>query len=170
MSNKNCNHKVPCGCADSALTTPPPCNDTGNCAGEVCAESIGQKCVVYDNNSLVYSITGNDFEIQQGERLDEVIQRLLIFLNDPACAASAPVGVYASKVTVDSITLQWTGSDPAYTYSIDYTDGVSNFNTTSTTTTVSLLTLVPNTEYSITITTVDTSCASVTIKVKTKSL
>jgi hypothetical protein len=170
MSNKNCNHKVPCGCADSSLTTPPPCNDTGNCAGEVCAESIGQKCVVYDNNSLLYAISGNDFEIKQGERLDEVIQRLLIFLNDPTCAESAPVGLFASLVTVDSITLQWTGSDPAYTYSIDYTDGIAALNTTSTTTSVSLTGLVPDTEYSITVTTVDTSCASVTIKVKTKSL
>jgi hypothetical protein len=169
MSTKNCNHKVPCGCADSALTTPPPCNDTGDCAGEICADSIGQKCVVYDNNSLLYAIAGNNFEIKQGERLDEIIQRLLIFLNDPTCAESAPVGVYGTVVTKDSITLQWTGSDPAHTYSIEYTDGVSTLTTTSTTTSVSLTGLVPDTEYSITVTTVDTSCASVTIKIKTKT-
>ena len=98
------------------------------------------------------------------------MQRLLIFLNDPTCAESAPVGLFANLVTVDSITLQWTGSDPAYTYSIDYTDGIAALNTTSTTNSVSLTGLVPDTEYSITVTTVDTTCGSVTIKVKTKSL
>jgi len=168
MSNKNCNHKVPCGCGDSSLTTPPPCNSLGDCLGELCQESVGQKCVVYDNHSFTYDVNGTEFNVNQGDRLDEIIQKILIYLNDPTCINTAPFGMYATLVLKDSITLVWEGSD-IIGYNVTYTDGIAPITVSTLTKSITISALVPDTEYSITVVGQSTPlCPSVTIKIKTK--
>lgn len=53
MACKNCN-LVKCGCADSYLTTPPPCPTPEDCPDvQPCSEVFDSQCVVYTGDDIV---------------------------------------------------------------------------------------------------------------------
>lgn len=79
--SKNCEHKVPCGCGDQPLTTPPPCNTgTPECpTPDPCPETFCAGCVVYCGDTIV------DLGINQGDRMDVITQMLSLYLTNPGC-------------------------------------------------------------------------------------
>lgn len=50
---KDCGHKVPCGCKDTGLLTPPPCGDGIDCEGTPCSETFDAGCVYYTGQDIV---------------------------------------------------------------------------------------------------------------------
>lgn len=71
----NCNNK-PCGCEDTKLTSP----ITTYCKNqEPCEEAVFTECVEYNGNDIV------DIQINSGERLDETIKKLVLYLTNPTC-------------------------------------------------------------------------------------
>jgi len=169
--SKNCGHTVPCGCADKALVTPPPCDTSGECVGEPCSEIFCEECIAHCQETYQITIGGEIFTVTQGERLDDILQRLLIFMANPACAPTAAVGLGVLSKTSTTIKIAWTGSTTE-TYKIAYSDGVNPAG--SITVAVGLLSqeitgLIPDTTYTIGILTVSSGCNSVEMLVKTKA-
>lgn len=122
MSTKNCGHKVPCGCGDTALTTPPPCNTSGSCAGESCSELFDQRCIVYTGPDIqvYHNPSGENMSIASGERLDVILQYMLNVLGnsgDPETFTTQPYGLRISNVTSTGFTIEWSG-DAAEQYKI----------------------------------------------------
>lgn len=109
---KDCGHKVPCGCGDSALTTPAACNTSGPCEGEQCSELFDQQCIVYTGPEIRKSFNGTDFIIPKGMRLDHLIQKLLqAFSGDPEDLTDAAFGLRISNISSTGFTLTWKGND-----------------------------------------------------------
>jgi hypothetical protein len=50
---KDCGHKVPCGCKDTGLLTPPPCGDGIDCEGTPCSETFDADCVYYTGEDII---------------------------------------------------------------------------------------------------------------------
>lgn len=110
MSSKDCGHKVPCGCGDQSLTTPPPCNSSGDCAGEPCSELFNQQCIVYTGPNFNTIVGGEDFFVNTGDRLDAIIQKMMIGLTAvPADVATAAYGLRFTNITSTGFTLTWEG-------------------------------------------------------------
>lgn len=122
MSTKNCGHSVPCGCGDKALTTPPS-STTGACAGEPCSEIFCQECVAQCQESYAMVIGGFNFNVAKGERLDEIVQRLLVALADPDGMEFAAVGLRLVATTDEGFTITWSGLDTE-TYTLYHKKGV----------------------------------------------
>jgi len=77
-----CNHKVPCGCGDNALTTQAACG-TGlpNCpTPDPCPETFCAGCVVYCGEDIV------DLGIRNGDRMDTILQLMALNTINPGCA------------------------------------------------------------------------------------
>ena len=71
----NCQAK-PCGCEDTKLVSPV----TTTCStSELCDEIINFGCVKYTGNNI-YTI-----DIKNGERLDAVVKKLVLYLTNPNC-------------------------------------------------------------------------------------
>lgn len=109
MSSKDCGHKVPCGCGDKALTTPAACNTTEECAGEQCSELFDQECIVYTGPVMNAFIQGEDFIIAPGDRLDIILQKMLVAMkaNDPDDIANAPYGLRFRNITSTGFNVTW---------------------------------------------------------------
>lgn len=166
--SKNCGHKVPCGCGDQAFTTAPNCDDTGSCAGESCAEVFCQECITNCQPDTEFSISGNLFQYAKGARLDEVLQKLLVFLDDPTCVETVAVGLRATHIGKDKISLAWAGST-ANQYRVHWDDGVTPVDASAAgLLAYEIINLVPETEYTVYISTDNSACQSVTLKIKTK--
>lgn len=164
----SCNKKNPCGCGDKALTTPTPCAPGTPCAGETCAEIQCMDCVAYCQDSIVFNVQGVDFEIERGERLMTTIQKLLAFMNDPACADRVATDVVGISKTDTSITIGWNPGNDLYV--VEWAGGNANGESpvqSSTTTQYKIENLVSNTEYTIHVRNEADTCKSVTIKITT---
>ena len=122
---KDCGHKVPCGCGDSALTTPAACNTSGPCEGEQCSELFDQQCIVYTGPEIQKNLPGGGtMIIPTGMRLDHLIQKMLqIFSGDPEDLTEAAYGLRVSNITSTGFTLTWEGND-AVSYQV-YANQVS---------------------------------------------
>ena len=168
--NKNCGHKVPCGCKDSGLTTPPPCNESGPCAGEQCAELMCQECISHCQYPMEATINGGTFSVERGMRLDQVLQKLFVFLDDSACADLVATGLRITDVGTDQITVSWSG-DAAQAWVVNWDDGTPlTANVSAGSFKYTITNLAPDTEYSIWIDTQGQNCSSVVLKVRTKEL
>jgi len=115
-----CKHTVPCGCGDKALTTPPPCNTSGPCAGEPCAELFSNQCIVYTGPTVEKSINGALFTINTGDRIDATLQKLMQALSstDPEDIIDAAAAVRVTDITSTGFTVTFEGLD-ANTYTIN---------------------------------------------------
>jgi hypothetical protein len=169
MSNKDCGHKVPCGCGDGALKSAPPCSEA-NCAGENCAEVFCQECIANCQPEIEYVIGESTFVIPAGARLDSILQKLLVFMNDPLCAEVTALGLKTTSIGTDSITIAWDESSiPGISYTINWeTGGNTVQENVQDITSYTINNLAPDTEYSIYIETNNAPCVSVTLKIKTK--
>ena len=126
---KDCGHSVPCGCGDKALTTPPPCNVSGPCAGEKCSELFDQQCIVYTGPELRKEINGADFVILKGQRVDALIQKTLQALSstDSEDFTDAPSNIQISNITSTGFTVTWEGDDALdYTFNAQQVVGAVN--------------------------------------------
>jgi len=164
---KNCKHTVPCGCGDYPLGTPPPCNESGPCAGELCSEVFCEECIVHCQPEITFSINQNEFNIPQGERLDETLQRLFVFLNDPSCITTAAYGLKMLFKTSSSVSLKWK-CDLTLDYTLYWQEGLNVYSTSIVgLDTYQIINLIPDTEYTIWLECEDTTCESVRMKIKT---
>lgn len=130
----NCTKCEPnkCGCSDAALTNPCTYTDCGP-SGERCQESLGAECVVWTGaTSEVINGSGENFVISEGERLELILQRVMLVLADGlgACTSStgfhAPWNLYFGTVTNNSIQILWAGEDPTTTsVSIEMDDAIT---------------------------------------------
>ena len=102
-----------CGCADSALTTPCSYTDCGP-TGERCVESFCAECITWCGPATeVTDGSGNTFVVNEGERMEQIIQRVMLVLANGlgACTSSngfhAPWNVYFGKVNSNDIEIVW---------------------------------------------------------------
>ena len=167
----DCGHKVPCGCKDTAFASAPPCNDTGNCAGEPCAEVFCVECIQQCQPDYLQSIGGNDFIVTQGLSVHAMFQKLLIFLEDGACALTAVLGLRVLSKTDTTIKIAWDLQQIADTHQIFWTDGVTPGNqvVVAAVDSYQLSGLLPDTEYTIYVNHVTSGCSSVSMTVKTNA-
>lgn len=172
-----------CGCEDTALTTNlnclPACPNP-----EPCAETFSDCCVVHTNDTFFFYIdeeTPQGFTINKGDRMCEILQKLLIYFQNPGCvdptsACNSVVGLQSVSVTSNTINIQWNSAIGATGYILQIklsTDPLFTNTTLPGLITATVIGgLIPNTEYDIRIATICTNppnpdCFSVTIKVKT---
>lgn len=165
----NCGNK-PCGCAEEALTTGSPCNNTGDCEKEPCSELFCEECIIHCQPEISVPLPNNEiFTIAQGARWDEIIQRLMILSSNPSCINDAPVGLRLMCKTTTSIRIQWVPSTTCPTeYEVSWTKSNTQTNIgTTENTEFEIINLTPNTEYAITVTDKVSGCSSVTMKILT---
>lgn len=107
MSEK-CNHNVPCGCDDVGLTTQAACaTGTPECPSpDPCPETFCAGCVVYCGDTIV------DVGINKGDRMDVIMQRLALFLTNPACITPITSGA----ITLLTITTIGAGYTPSQSF------------------------------------------------------
>lgn len=115
-----CDNKL-CGCADKAISTAPPCGqNTDYCPEpEPCAETFSAGCIVYAGDTIV------DSNITQGDRLDVILQKLTIWLTNPACIDNvgncfSPLGLKSTFISQNVIKISWEPSLGASQYYIQY--------------------------------------------------
>lgn len=160
----NCGNRSGCGCSEQPLSTQPPNNTTGDCTKESCAELFCEECIVHCQPEIQLG----DIVIEQGARLNEILQKLLLYVVSPDCVLTTPIIKFGCK-TSTSITMSWTGCS-ACTNSYRITWTTNNIDTTATTAAqeYTITNLLPNTTYLIKVTNLDTACESVIMKIKTK--
>jgi hypothetical protein len=152
MSSTNCGkcNKLNCGCSGHGLTT--PCSYT-NCSdpnAEYCDSLECLSCVTNCKVAFSVNINGVILKVEQGERLSETLQNILLYLQNPAAVTLAPYNIGISAVTNTSITVTWDQAS-VYSVSVQYklTD-VSAWRTATLDTSgdsFEITGLIPSTEY-----------------------
>ena len=116
----NCTKCSPnkCSCKDSALTNPCSYTECPSTA-ERCDESVSPACVTWTGpETLVENAIGSTFVIQPGERLEQILQRMMLVLADGLDGPThgnasshfhAPLNLYIGTITSSSIELLWSG-------------------------------------------------------------
>lgn len=175
-TNDKCKIKK-CGCTDTGLTTPTPCeHDTVSCPDpDPCPETFSDECVVHTGDEIV------ELGILQGDRLDDILQLLALWYTNPSCVqpgvgCSSPLGLHSIGITTTTIKLGWNPTTTALGYEVEYRE-VTNLSWTVNpqvlTTVDTIGGLLPATSYYIRVKPVcllPSLCYSVTIRVTTKTL
>ncbi len=178
-TDKKCGHSVPCGCEDTPLTTGTPCETgTPDCpAPDPCPETFCDECLVHCTDTIV------DSGIQQGERLDVILQRLTLWILNPGCvtpgaSCQSALGLKSTSISTSTIAVQWLPVSTATGYTVEYKQASAvtwilnpvKIPSANPIETDSIGGLLPNTEYHIRVNTTcaSGSCYSVIILVKTK--
>jgi len=120
--NSNCKCKsTPCSCADKAIPVAPPCDQgTVDCPdAEPCGEVFAAECIVYTGDTIV------DVDIQKYDRLDSIIQRLVLMITNPACISplttcQSVVDLESSYIGPSIIKVKWLASPTATSYRVEY--------------------------------------------------
>jgi hypothetical protein len=123
-----------------------------------------------------------DLDIKKGDRVDKVIQKLVLAITNPGCAlpsttCNAVTGIASTTITSSIINLTWLVALGAVNYSVEYKEissptWIVNPVLGPTITNDYISGLLPSTEYHIRVNTICSggNCYSVTIKVKTKAV
>lgn len=115
MSCSSCNNgstkSSPCACKDHGLVT--PCSYT-NCQRknqtETCEDIQCSACVGWCQNSFCVTNAANQtFCVNKGEKLDFILQKLVLFVANPGCWNSNIAHLFVDTVTNNSIKLMWDG-------------------------------------------------------------
>ena len=178
-----CNPKKACGCYDTALHA--PCSYTDCSVGsERCEDVQCAECVTYCGTSFQVVKGADVFQINEGDRLDMILQKLsLIMINGfGECNADnlhhAPYNVYATQITNTTATILWNAESSLTTGISVYYDTVlspsgwvlaNSVPVAPTVLTYMLENLTPATQYKIKLTSTDGSemCDSVEILITT---
>lgn len=169
--------KKDCGCV-KGFTTAIVCENTlPECPNpDPCSETFNAACIVYMGDEIV------DLNIKQGDRLDIILQKLVLVATNPGCGlpntgCNSVIGLATTSVSSSIIRLKWLVASGALNYSVEYREVTSltwllNPALGPTATTDYISSLLPRTEYYIRVNTICTTgnCYSLTIKVKTKSI
>ena len=116
-----------CGCEDKGLTTGPSCaQGTPLCPNpEPCAETFSDCCIIHNGDTIVSG--PNDpvqlFPIIQGERVCDIFQKMVLWLNDPdnvIGACPSIIGIKSMSVTSTTIQVGWNLSSSATGYTVGY--------------------------------------------------
>tara|TARA_R100000988_G_C4000060_1_gene168424 strand:- start:152 stop:700 length:549 start_codon:yes stop_codon:yes gene_type:complete len=101
----------PCACRDHAMTTPCSYNNCDRKATtELCEDLQCAECVSYcQDNFCVTNTNGQTFCVNKGERLDFILQKMALFVKDPACWNSNIAHIWADTVTNTTVKLMWSG-------------------------------------------------------------
>ncbi len=177
MACTSCGNNRSCGCSDKAFTTVPTftCPPDVNCPSpEICSEFTDANCVLYSGYGIV------DLNINTGDRLNSIIQKLTLLATNPGCMTSTTCrsidNLIITKVTNTTIVPQWTLISTAINYQVEFKLATDTLWTllpivSSTITTDTISTLIPNTNYYVRVNTFCSvgNCYSVTLLVKTLS-
>lgn len=113
MACKKCGHtkSSPCACQDHGLTTPCSYSDcTRKAETETCEDIQCLECVSYCQDSFCVTNSANQiFCVNKGEKLDLVLQKLVLFVANPSCWNSNIAHLFTGAVTQTSIELFWQG-------------------------------------------------------------
>ena len=118
MSSTNCGkcNKLNCGCSGHGLTT--PCNYK-NCSdpnAEYCDSVECMSCISNCGRAFSVEIGGVTIKVEEGERLRETIQNILLYLKNPQATTLAPYNVNVSVLVANSLTVRW---DQASAYGVE---------------------------------------------------
>lgn len=168
---KNCGHNTPCGCSDAALTTPPPCDTSGECTpnASACAETFCLGCATYCEENMEGNVAGQTFIFKKGQNLNGIVQALIAVINDPQCGSATAIDLRIIGSTSDSLTIAWTSLLPICS-TVEWDNGGGPVTSPLLSETVNQYTitgLLSDTEYKIRILTDGAPCASVTLITKT---
>lgn len=178
MACTTCNSKDRCGCADSALTLGPNfSNDPTVCPpnSETCTELFDMACVCYGGDDIV------EFDIQRGDRMDEVLQKLILGIRNPGCAVfedpttcQSPINLTIANLTDATFSISWDTVVSAVSYTVEYklATAVSwslNPSVTAPLVVDTVIGLLPDTIYDIRVNAICAagSCYSLNIRIKT---
>ena len=140
------NNKKNCGCASKGITTDYSCVEPPVCQKEPCSEIFATQCIV-NTEKISVLINGTSVTIEQNERLDSIIQKLLLCFANPTRANAPKLRILA--MSSSSITIGWSGeSDGAYTVSRE-TDGIVSTEIVKNMLQYTFINLSPATEYVI---------------------
>lgn len=160
----NCN---PCaGCP------PPPAVTTPCVDGEPCEELALLGCVKYTGDNIL------EGSIVKGDRLDEILQKLLIGFNNSQCitpTVKCVTKLRSTAITASAITIAWNTAADTTSLALHYKPAVGGSWTDVTVTGLStkqITGLTAATTYYFNVSTISsdgTNCSSVTISVTTKA-
>ena len=173
--NNNCNE-----CSDSALTIPTNFStDPVECpTPESCTEVFNMECICYNGPDIV------ELDIQAGQRLNVVLNKLIMYMTNPGCATFADdatcqgvINIITSDITTTTFNLTWNAAPAAVSYVIEYKETGAAIWTTTTpivapTVTAMVTGLAADTTYDVRIQTVcaASDCYSLTIRLKTNAI
>lgn len=82
MSNNCKEHKVPCGCKDTGIVTPPPCGDGIECPdSNQCSETFDGDCIFYTGNPI---LCGEDEVVPTNIPVSEALTLITDYFCDSA--------------------------------------------------------------------------------------
>jgi len=165
-TSTDCNH-LACGCADTSQTMPCTYTDCRKGGAESCDEIMCAACISYCHTTFEASFGNDILQIAKGERLDRILQRLVIFMTNSACVSTAPQVVSLGTITANSIVVEWSGVPAGSTVDVEFkiptsggwTTAVSGL--TDSTTSHEITNLTANTAYQFRV--VNGSCSSVVL-------
>ena len=162
----NCNN-LACGCADTSQTMPCVYNDCREKGAEQCEEIMCAACISYCADTFEASLGNTILQVANGERLDRILQRLVLFMTNASCVDTAPQLVSLGAITSTSIIVEWSGVPGGATVDVEYklpqSGGWTTAATALTTSTTSheITNLTSNTAYQFRV--VNGSCSSVIV-------
>lgn len=162
MNCKNKNKKS-CGCGGQPIRI----QDTEGCNSEPCSELFSTECIMHTNACINVDIDGKTFSINKGERISNVLQKLLVFLSGDSDSSEIPL-FKITDITDGTITVQ-IDSDLEKLYKVSYktTDTWEDCNISQGVDVYTISNLSPNTEYLIKLTNLTDEVESVIYKIKT---
>lgn len=177
MSCTKCKNKK-CGCNDQALTINPNfSNDPTICPpnSEPCSEVFDMACICYGGDDIV------EYDIKKGDRLNVVLQKLILAISSPTCATfgddtacESPINLIVTNITSSAFTISWNPIVPATSYTVEFkksteTIWYANPDVAVPLTTDTIVGLTPDTVYDIQVkaTCSEGTCYSLTIRIKT---
>lgn len=176
MACNKCNSSR-CGCGDSALHISNFSNNPTECPpnSEPCSEIFSMECISYQGDPIV------ELDINTGDRLDEVLQKLILGITSAGCATfdddstcQSPINLLISSLTSTGFAISWDTVPSALTYVVEYKlpgDGVWTTNTAVTAPTVSdtVIGLTADTIYDVRVQAVcdGDDCYSLNIRIQT---
>lgn len=181
MSCTKCNsgssNSSRCGCGDTSIDMP---NSFSNCpdpceSRETCTEVFDMHCICYQGEDII------EYDIQKGDRLDEIMQKILLGLTNSGCATfgdntacQSPINLTIESLTDATFELSWDAVPAAVSYTVEFKDASSstwllNPSVAAPTTTDTVIGLTANTVYDIRVNAICAtgSCYSLNIRIKT---
>ena len=126
MACNNCNNtssdcnNLACGCADTSQEMPCVYEDCRVKGAEQCEDIQCAACVSYCADTFEASLGGNILQIANGERLDRILQRLVLFMTNASCVATAPQLVSLGANTSTTMIVEWSGVPTGSTVDVEY--------------------------------------------------
>jgi len=149
---------------------PNPCESK-----ETCVEVFDMHCICYQGEDIV------EYDIKKGDRLDEIMQKLILALTNVGCASfgdplscQSPINLTVSNITSQSFELAWDSTPLATSYIVEYKDSTSltwllNPTVVAPTTNDTIIGLLPERVYDIRVNAICPlgTCYSLNIRIAT---